>query len=122
MFLHSRLQFAALLWKYAQFDISGKQTYRMLMFTLQGDESVPYKTLGSRVTLLLPEVSIAEVPAGAHRDLQAEGVRVVVEGKLQLSHHANALKDTTVCAAAAALRGQTQRRPTVPEMPNDDFF
>lgn len=84
-----------------------------------------YKTLGSRVTLLLPGVSIAEVPAGAHRDLQTEGVPVVVEGKLQFSHHADALKDPTVGAdaAVAALRASnTGRRLMMPEMPNDDFF
>lgn len=46
----------------------------MLMLTLQGRERVPYETSSSRVTLLLPGVSIAEVPAGAHRDLQAQGV------------------------------------------------
>lgn len=81
------------------------------MFTLQGAESVLYKTLSSRVTRLLPGVSIAEVPAGAHRDLQTGSVRVVVEGKFQFSHHTDALKDTTVCAVAAVavLRGVKHR-------------
>lgn len=78
------------------------------MFTLQGDQRVMQKMLSSRVTLLLPGVSIAEVPAGAHHDLQTGSVWVVVEGKLQFSHHTDALEDATFCAVAA-LRGQTQR-------------
>lgn len=64
------------------------------------------------MTLLLPGVSIAEVPAGAHRDLQTGSVCVVVEGKLQFSHHTGAPEDTTVCAVAAvaALRGSNTER------------
>lgn len=78
------------------------------MCTLRGDESVLYEILSSRVTLLLPGVSIAEVPAGTHRDLQTGSIWVVVKGKLQFSHHTDVLKDTAVhavAAAAAALRG-----------------
>lgn len=65
------------------------------------------QVFSSRVTLLLLGVSIAEVPAGAHRDLQAGSVRVVVEAKLQFSHHTEVVKDTKVCAdaAVAGLKG-----------------
>lgn len=59
------------------------------------------------MTLLLLGVSIAEISAGAHRDLQTGILGVVAEGKFQLSHHTDALKHTAVCAVAAvaALRG-----------------
>lgn len=66
--------------------------------------------LSARVTVLLLGVSIAEISAGAHRDLQTGSVGVVVEGKLQFSRHHDTLKDNTVCAVAAvaALVGRTQ--------------
>lgn len=83
---------------------------RMLRFMLHRDEDCDIMILSSRVTVLLLGVSIAEISAGAHRDLQTGSVDVVVEGKLQFSRHTDTLKDTTVCAVAAvaALVVQTQ--------------
>lgn len=77
---------------------------------LHRDEDYDIMILSSRVTVLLLGVSIAEISAGAHRDLQTGSVGVVVEGKLQFSRHTDTVKDTTVCAVAAvaALLGQTQ--------------
>lgn len=79
----------------------------MLRLVLHGHDGVLWMTLSSRVTLLLLGVSIAEISAGAHRDLQAGNPGVVAEGKFQLSRHTDALKHTAVCAVAAvaALRG-----------------
>lgn len=84
----------------------------MLRLVLHGDEGVLWMTPSSRVTLLLLGVSIAEISAGAHRDLQTGIVGVVAEGKFQFSRHTDALKHTAVCAVAAvaALRGVQHRQ------------
>lgn len=58
------------------------------------------------MTLLLLEISIGEISAGADCDLQTGGVGVVGQSQLQLSSHADALEEAAVCAdaAVAALR------------------
>lgn len=59
------------------------------------------KTVSLRVTLLPLGVSVGEVPAGAHRDLQAGGDAVVGQAELHLSCHADAVEEAAVCADAA---------------------
>lgn len=55
-----------------------------------------------RVTLPLLDVSVREVSAGTDCDLQAGGVGVEGQGQLQFSGHRDALKETKLCAGAAA--------------------
>lgn len=54
-----------------------------------------------RVALFPPGVSIGKISAGADCDLQTGRVCVIGQRKLQLSCHAGALKEATVCAVAA---------------------
>lgn len=67
-----------------------------------------FNSLSLRVTLLLLEISVGEIPAGTDCDLQTGGVGVVGQSQLQLSGHADALEEAAVCAdaAVAALRRQ----------------
>lgn len=63
-------------------------------------------SLSLRVTLLPLAVSIGEISAGANCDLQTGAVGVVGQSQLQLSCHADGLKEAAVCvdAAVTALR------------------
>lgn len=53
------------------------------------------------MTLLLFNVSIGEISAGANCDFQTGSAGVVVQRELQLSCHADAFEEAAVCADAA---------------------
>ena len=59
------------------------------------------ETASLRVTLPLLGVSVGEVPAGAHRDLQAGGDAVVGQAELHLARRADAVEEAAFCADAA---------------------
>lgn len=54
-----------------------------------------------RMTLFPLNISVGEISAGANCDFQTGSAGVVVQIKLQLSRHADALKEAAVCADAA---------------------
>lgn len=60
-----------------------------------------------RVTLFLLDVSIIQIPAGANCDLQTRGVVFVGQSQLQLSGHADSLREGADAAGTALMEQHT---------------